>query len=446
MSFMSELCYDYDKEKVDNLFIEYKNGNKELESELIRYNYTLVKNIVNKINIYNYYDTQELESEALIGLIYAIRNYNPSLGYSFSSYATPCIKNRVYYCINRFMSNPNEISLNSLVFGTDDLTMEEMITSEEDFFANYLQQDYIDSLFLNIPLKHRDIAYKYYIENYSVNDLIKKYSYSQNQIRLILTKSKNILLKVIEENKLSDEKIIINRFNELDDKTRTCLLLYIKGYTYNEIREKIKNHNITYLLNKAKEHIKYPIEQIKEVLLNNDLSKKEDPQKEIFILNGILNLSDIKRKCLILSLKGYSLNEIAEILNQTYDNVTANIYRSLKVVGYNKVEIKDVLIKYNILDNYTISDKKTIDLAKLFFKDFENLSKEYINEVIDKFYKLPKEEQDLIIDYINKVSNDELASKYNLKNAANIKANMKHKLSKIGTTKEEIRYCLAKHI
>lgn len=54
MSFMSELCYDYNKEKVDNLFIEYKNGNKELESELIRYNYTLVKNIVNKINIYNF--------------------------------------------------------------------------------------------------------------------------------------------------------------------------------------------------------------------------------------------------------------------------------------------------------------------------------------------------------------------------------------------------------
>lgn len=76
MSLINDLCYKYDKDKVNNLFNEYYNGNKDVENELILYNYTLVKRIINNMNYYNIYDYEELESEGLIALIQAIRNYN----------------------------------------------------------------------------------------------------------------------------------------------------------------------------------------------------------------------------------------------------------------------------------------------------------------------------------------------------------------------------------
>lgn len=445
MSLINEVCYKYDKDKVENLFNEYYNGNKTLENDLILYNYTLIKKIISSVNPYNIYDYEELESEGLIALIYAIRNYNHTLGYTFSTYATKCIKNNIIKYIQKNKSKINTISIDSIVKGTEDLKVEDIIVTEEDCFSNYLQNDYINSLFINIPIKYRTIAYKYFIQNISIYDLQNMYNYNSNQITNILKKCKNILIKAIEESKLTDREIIINRYNSLEEKTKKCLLLYLQGYNYKEIGNKMNMTHASYLVKKGINYINYPLEQIKDTIINYSIPPKEDINKDLLILNSILNLNDKVRNCLILILKGYTKTEIIEIMQVSYGYISASIHKAIETIGFTKSEIKDCLLKYYILDNYSLEQSTTLDIAKIIFKNTNNYSKEYIKDLIDKFYNLPKEEQECIIDYINKASNDEMVSKYNL-TFGQVKRDMQRKMDKLGATKEEIRYCLAKHI
>lgn len=445
MSLINEVCYKYDKDKVENLFKEYYNGNKTLENDLILYNYTLIKRIISSVNLYNYFDYEELEGEALIALIYAIRNYDSSLGYSFSTYATTCIKNKVFNYIQKNKSKINTISLDSVIKGTEDIKIEEMIVTEEDCFSNYLQNDYINSLFINIPIKYKSIAHKYFIQNISIYDLQNIYNYNSNQLTNILKKCKNTLIKAIEESKLTDKEIIINRYNELEEKTKKSLLLYLQGNNYKEIGNKMNMTHASYLVKKGINHINYPLEQIKDTILNYNITPKEDINKDLLILNNILNLNDKVRNCLILSLKGYTRNEIIELMQVSYGYISASLCKAIKTIGFTTSEIKDCLLKYNILDNYTLEPSTTLDIAKVIFKNTNNYSKEYIKDIIDKFNNLPKEEQECIIDYINKATNDEMINKYNL-TFGQVKRDMQRKMDKLGATKEEIRYCLAKHI
>jgi len=78
------------------LFIQYKeNPTKELESILFNYNLRLVLTFSNKF--YQLHNTKEdLISIGGIGLIKAIRNYDPTKGFTFSSFAKPYINNEIY--------------------------------------------------------------------------------------------------------------------------------------------------------------------------------------------------------------------------------------------------------------------------------------------------------------------------------------------------------------
>ncbi len=443
MSLIDEVCYRYDKDKVDELFKEYYKGNKDVENDLILYNYTLVKKIVNSVNVYNMYDIDELESEGLIALINSIRSYDPSLGNCFSTYATICIKNRLYAYVSSINDKLNKISLDSIIKGTEDVKLEDLIVPEDDCFSDYLQNDYINSLFLNIPLEYRDIAYKYFVQNLSIFDLKDIYDYKPYQFKSILVNCKNILIKAIEESKLSDREIIINRYNELDDKVRERLVLYLQGYNFSEIERMLGIKHVSYSIKRGIKHIDYPFEVIKDVILSSNISRNEDLNKELFILNGILSLNNNQRNCLFLNLQGYSKKEIGSILNISSESTGPYVSSSIKKIGYTKAEIKDVLVKYNILDNYSIEFKSTLDIARYIFKDYNNYSDEYIKDIMDRFYNLPKVEQDCIVDYINKMSNDDMVSKYNL-TFGQVKRDMERKFSSLGGTKEEVRYCLAK--
>lgn len=446
MSLISEVSYDYDKEKVNKLLQEYYNGNKYLEDELILYNYPLVKKMVNTSNIYNYYDNEELESEGLIGLIYAIRYYNPTLGYTFSTYAGKCIKNRIINFIDKHPITLNEVSLDDIITGTEDVTLGEIIPDKEDKIDNYLTKDYVNSIFLNIPEEYRKMAYEYFVQDIPVSILKKTYNYTPNQFIVIFNKCKSILIKAIEEIRLNDKDIIIKRYNELDDKVRKCLLLYFQGYTYDEIARQLNYQSISFLIKKGKDHINYPIERIKEVILNNDIEKKEDPNKELFILNAILNMNKNLRTCLLLNLKGYNLKDIANIIGKKHETTRTLFSRAIRSIGYTKTEIIDVLNKYHILDNYSQDEKSILDTAKMFFKTLNNYPEEYIDEIINKFYNLPIKTQECIIDYINKLSNEEMVNKHELNVPGKVKRDVENKISKLGATTEELRYCLAKRI
>lgn len=446
MSLINDLCYKYDKDKVNNLFNEYYNGNKDVENELILYNYTLVKRIINNMNYYNIYDYEEFESEGLLALIQAIRNYNPSLGYSFSTYATTCIRNAIIRFINNQDDKIFKISLNEIVKETENVKIENIIIEEDDCFKIYLQNDYINSLFRNIPLEYRDIAYKYFVQNISIFDIKNMYNYSANQLTRILKKCKNILTKAIIESNLSDKDIIISRFNELDEKIRNFLILYFQGYNYTEIGNKMNITHASYLIKKGIEYINYPIEQIKEIILNSDISIKDDCDKEIIILNRILNLNDNHRNTLLLRLKGYNNEEIATILKNSQINISSYYSCAIRAIGYTPSEIYYVLTKNNILEDFVIDNNmKILDFATNLFRNYNSYSKLNIDEIMNRFYNLSREEQECIIDYINKATNDEMVSKYNL-TYGQVKRVMERKMDNLGGTKEEIRYCLAKRI
>lgn len=83
----------FDKDKNNQLLLEYKNGNKDVREEIILNNLSLVKLVLN-----NYFSSKRDEDYyqfGVIGLINAVDTYDFNYNITFSSYATVCIYNEI---------------------------------------------------------------------------------------------------------------------------------------------------------------------------------------------------------------------------------------------------------------------------------------------------------------------------------------------------------------
>jgi RNA polymerase sporulation-specific sigma factor len=81
-------------EEMKELFIRYKNGDKEAKELLINGNLKLVLSILKKFNN-NKYDMNDLFQIGCIGLIKAVDNFDLSFNCLFSTYAVPLITGEI---------------------------------------------------------------------------------------------------------------------------------------------------------------------------------------------------------------------------------------------------------------------------------------------------------------------------------------------------------------
>lgn len=83
------------EEELRDLFIQYKNGNKEAREKIILSNTNLVAYVYGKKFANNHNNRKDLISCGLVGLIKAVDNFNLSKENKFSSFACVCINNEM---------------------------------------------------------------------------------------------------------------------------------------------------------------------------------------------------------------------------------------------------------------------------------------------------------------------------------------------------------------
>ena len=86
----------------------------EAEEKLIKHNLRLVAHIANKYKS-NFSDADDLISIGTIGLIKAVRTFNPEKASSFSTYASRCIENEILMLFRSEKKLSGDISLESTI-------------------------------------------------------------------------------------------------------------------------------------------------------------------------------------------------------------------------------------------------------------------------------------------------------------------------------------------
>lgn len=101
-------------EEEKRLFAEFKAGNPDAEETIVKHNLRLVAHIANKY-VKNRYDSDDLISVGSIGLMKAIRTYDPEKANSFSTYASRCIDNEILMLFRSEKKHMGEVSLEEAI-------------------------------------------------------------------------------------------------------------------------------------------------------------------------------------------------------------------------------------------------------------------------------------------------------------------------------------------
>lgn len=96
---------------------ELAKGSEEARQLLIEHNMRLVVHIARKYKVPGS-TLEDLISVGAVGLIKAVRSFDPNTGASLSTYAARCIENEVLMCLRQSRKQQSDVSLNEPL-GTD---------------------------------------------------------------------------------------------------------------------------------------------------------------------------------------------------------------------------------------------------------------------------------------------------------------------------------------
>lgn len=104
----------------------------EAEEKLVRHNLRLVAHISNKYKS-NFSDADDLISVGSIGLIKAVRNFDPERANNFSTFASRCIENEILMLLRSEKKMQGDLSLETTI-GTDkdgnDLSLSDILADD----------------------------------------------------------------------------------------------------------------------------------------------------------------------------------------------------------------------------------------------------------------------------------------------------------------------------
>lgn len=214
----------------EELFIKYqKTKDIDLRNKIVMNNRKLIYPVINKFFNPKVNDFEELEQEAFICLIKAVENFNPNLGYEFSTYAIKCL----YGINNNKISYNSETSLYTPITNSEgdeinliDTIEDEKIDVESEIMYSCLN-DRIKSI-LNED-EYKVIKYKYY------------YELTLSKIQVLIDKS----LGKVRKLKYNALRKIKNDpdFQEYSDyEARQFNINYISAYDYSN--PKVQTSNI----------------------------------------------------------------------------------------------------------------------------------------------------------------------------------------------------------
>ena len=123
-----------------------ETGNEEYREKLILHNLRLVGKIVFNDFCNSKYDKDDLFSIGVEGLIKAVDNYDVKKGYSFSTFASVCIRNSIlmyFRCERKYF---NDVSINSFVYKKDgkEINFDEYFTDGKCFEDEVCDENFFD--------------------------------------------------------------------------------------------------------------------------------------------------------------------------------------------------------------------------------------------------------------------------------------------------------------
>ena len=154
------------KEEEETVMNELRQGNNEHRDLLITHNLRLVVYIAKKFEP-SPTSTEDLVSIGTIGLIKAVKTFNPDKNIKLATYASRCIENEILMHLRKVGSAKLEMSFDeplSIDWDGNELTLRDVLGSEPDEISNDIEYNDEKALLLKIvlslPEKERDLMKK----------------------------------------------------------------------------------------------------------------------------------------------------------------------------------------------------------------------------------------------------------------------------------------------
>ncbi len=154
------------KEEEETVMIELKEGNESHKELLITHNLRLVVYIAKKFDGAAT-STEDLISIGTIGLMKAVKTFNPNKNIKFATYASRCIENEILMHLRKVNNSKYEMSFDeplSIDWDGNELTLRDVLGSDADEISNDLEYNDEKKLLLKIvntlPEKEKELMKK----------------------------------------------------------------------------------------------------------------------------------------------------------------------------------------------------------------------------------------------------------------------------------------------
>ena len=187
--------------------------NKKEEQEMVLQNQKLVRLEIKRIGVTPASsDYEDLFSIGTIGLLNAIRTFDESKGYAFSSYACKCIRNEIFLDFKRSRKHSKEISLNNTIYEDKEgksKSYEDVLEDPmSEFDERIINREYFVHL-MNIILNYLEskerLVMIYKMENTNLSEIGRLIGVSRQRVFQINEKAVSKIKKVLDNDLFFNE-------------------------------------------------------------------------------------------------------------------------------------------------------------------------------------------------------------------------------------------------
>jgi len=151
-------------------------------------------------------DSEDLIQEGMLGLLSAIRTYNPDKGAKFSTYAEYCIRRRIYNAIKLASGNKHTplnsyISLESSQLDETDTQSTSFLRIPEDRVIAREQAGEVETLLYGALSRFESGVLELYLEGMSYKDMAVKLEKSDKSIDNAVQRIRKKLSQILQRNK-----------------------------------------------------------------------------------------------------------------------------------------------------------------------------------------------------------------------------------------------------
>ncbi|NPU99883.1 MAG: sigma-70 family RNA polymerase sigma factor [Brevinematales bacterium] len=182
------------KDLADEELLGIIKSDKNAENEFYERYKNKVKYFIRKHRL-NSLEREDLIQEGMIGLFNAIETFDTSKGVKFATYASVCIKNRIYNTVNSMWTRKK----NEGFLGEDeDVAME--FSPEEDVIIREISED-LKNAILELSKREKKVL-ELYLDKKSYQEIASSLDISTKKVDNILMKIKSILAEKVGKEEL----------------------------------------------------------------------------------------------------------------------------------------------------------------------------------------------------------------------------------------------------